>query len=108
MNDVNASALDRETKLFATIERLQAENVRLRAELARIKPSWDDAPKNAVALAMNENGRWLFHARIPEPEVEDSGWGFWYSNISWRNMDYHLPFKMKHWRETLERRPEDK
>ena len=37
MNDVNVSALDRETKLFATIDRLKAENARLRAELAKQK-----------------------------------------------------------------------
>jgi len=52
MNDVNVSALDRETKLFATIDELKAENERIRSELALIKPSWDDAPEWAKSFCV--------------------------------------------------------
>ena len=61
MNDVNVSALDRETKLFATIDELKAENERIRGELARIKPSWDDAPEWAKWLASDEDGDWEWY-----------------------------------------------
>ena len=41
-------------EIKAKVTEVMDENVRLRAELARIKPSWDDAPDWATALFMGE------------------------------------------------------
>ena len=55
------------------IERIEAENDQLRAELARIKPDWDDAPANATHRAIDIDGDWLWF--IGEPHgSDDNGW----------------------------------
>ena len=105
MNDVNASALDRETKLFATIERLQAENERLRAELARIKPSWDEAPEWAQWFAVDGSGAHCWYETEPAMWDEFNAWD---ATSAEEYGKYRLILVRPDWRETLERRPEDK
>ena len=99
MNDVNVSALDRETKLFATIERLEAENERLRAELARIKPSWDDAPEWAQWFAVDGSGAHCWYESKPTMIKEYAAWV--------AHDKFLLATVRSNWRETLERRPKD-
>jgi len=41
-------------EIEARIKELAEENDRLRAELARIKPSWDDAPEWATTLYIGD------------------------------------------------------
>ena len=98
MNDVNVSALDRETKLFATIDELKAENERLRAELARIKPSWDDAPEWATHLSLRR-APWVWTRIDPELFYSDS------YNMQ-PGEDWFL--QPSDWRGYSERRPEGK
>ena len=52
-------------KLEAIIADLAEENDRLRAELARIKPSWDDAPEWANHLAPTDDIAWWWHENSP-------------------------------------------
>ena len=83
---------------------LQQEVEHIRAELARIKPSWDDAPENAEYLAQDEDWSWEFHLSEPRPyeteeSLEDSGW--------WGSTGWCDSVRNKNWRNTLEPRPKD-
>jgi len=81
------------------LSELRAENTRLRTELARIKPSWDDAPDDVNWMAIDEaGGRWGWHRSKPEPVENLGGWGEWQSG-SWE------PARVTNWKDTLEERP---
>ena len=52
-------------EIKAKVTEVMDENVRLRAELARIKPSWDDAPEWANHLAPTDDITWWWHENSP-------------------------------------------
>ena len=62
-----------------------------------MKPSWDDAPKWANYLAMDENGTWIWYAA--EPFVEGDGW------VNQKANSFEEA-KIAGWKESLEERPE--
>ena len=76
---------------------LRMDNERLRAELAAIKPSWDDAPEWATYRAYNASGPVWFAA---EPSVAPY-------TYHWQSSFASEPAYLNNWRDTLERRPED-
>jgi hypothetical protein len=69
---------------------LKEENAQLRAELAKIKPPWEDAPEWATCVCIDQLFiEWVWHEKEP---------------LHTKRMQ---SAKTITWRETLERRPED-
>ena len=52
-------------EIIDRVKEVVEENDRLRAELARIKPSWDDAPEWANHLAPTDDIAWWWHENSP-------------------------------------------
>ena len=52
-------------EIIDRVKEVVEENDRLRAELARIKPSWDDAPEWANHLAPTDDITWWWHENSP-------------------------------------------
>ena len=67
------------------------ERDQLRAELARLKPDWDDIPADCIAIQISEYGQWEYMRPI--------------SNGLHEIYRFDIA-KFPHWRETLERKPE--
>lgn len=63
-----------------------------------MKPDWEDAPEWANWLAMDEDGEWRWHARVPVAHR-----GRWLSGGMVRHASYQ---DVSRWEETEERRPE--
>ena len=88
------------------IKALRGEVERLRAELARVKPSWDDAPSYAKWLGMDADGTWAFLDSKPTPVVSgdiDYGEG----EPGWGTRGKQCIYEFSNWRETLEPRPKE-
>lgn len=67
----------------------------LRAELARIKPSWEDG---ITHRAMTHYGSWMYFESEPKPSSSFAG--------EWECDGDMYPAFMDNWKETLEERPE--
>lgn len=64
------------------------------------KPSWDDAPEWANALAMNEDGQWRWYERSDLCSISEDG--KWYGGGRCRHASYQ---DVTHWEDTKETRP---
>lgn len=76
--------------------RLKRENKELKKELAKWKPSWDDAPEWAEWLVGEDVGRGIWFQA--EPTADDS-------DTYWRTGGRFERSRPKLWRETKEKRP---
>ena len=77
----------------------QADTIaQLRAELARLKPSWKDAPEWAEWIAMDDDGEWNWH--MTKPSIISPAY-HWIASNRIRPVSV-----IDGWKDTLERRPE--
>jgi len=77
---------------------LQQEVEHIRAELARIKPSWDDAPEWAQWYARDSSRMQHWHESEPHPIASQE----------WISLSRSLLIRDYDWKKSKERRPEDK
>lgn len=77
-----------------------------RAELQN-KPSWDDAPSDMKWLAQDSDGQWCWYCSEPfvDETNDDNVWGF---GDSFDHEDCEFGEVLGDWRDTLEKRPEQK
>jgi len=96
---INVELSDKKLKeILALVQDVTEENERLRAELARTKPSWDIAPEWAQWLAQDKSGRW--HWFSEKPTISDFVWECnWVCDTAFIDGG--------NWRNSLEEKPDD-
>ena len=96
--------IDNIIRTVKTVRELRDERDQLRAELARFKPAWKDAPANATHRAIDIDGDWLWFVGEPQ-ESDENGWD--YVGLDYDDSTDVVPVVFHRWRETLEERPCD-
>ena len=98
-------------RLLANLFDMVNQRDQLRAELAALKPSWDDAPHEATHLTCDEGTGWLWWKGEPH-QVVINDHGEIYGGWQLDDVDGYITgvtgwlARIPNWRNTLKRRPE--